>query len=151
LQENDNAFIDVDAYKIRFIPPEYRGLFILKTISDYKQDKVEFSSSMAVRVFFAYDKSKLPPIDTKWKKSNYEMALLKIESEDINKLKNGETVVSTDDVSLNIYYRDFLAGKIDFNLMIVNPMKILLFMSPGLKPPNFSCGGAEIQLSKDPW
>jgi len=78
------------------------------------------------------------------------MAVLKIENDDMKRLIDGDQVLSTEDVSLNLYYRDFLAGKISFNLMINNPMKILLFMSPGLKPPNFSCGGAEIQLSKDP-
>lgn len=53
LQENDVAFIDVDAYKIKYIPAEYRGNFVFKTISEYNYKYVSFYSDLPVRVFFA--------------------------------------------------------------------------------------------------
>lgn len=77
------------------------------------------------------------------------MAFLKVNSNDLPKLAQGKTVTAIDDISLVILYKDFPAGKIEFETTVNDPIKMIVFMSPGPKGPELSCGGAEIILSKD--
>jgi len=69
MQENDNAFMDDESFKVKYIPAEFRGLQALKTRAQYKVPKVKFIVSMAIRVYTAFDASVSPPIDTTWKQS----------------------------------------------------------------------------------
>mmetsp|Transcript_21074 Transcript_21074/g.46864 ORF Transcript_21074/g.46864 Transcript_21074/m.46864 type:complete len:145 (-) Transcript_21074:402-836(-) len=77
------------------------------------------------------------------------MAFLKVNSNDLPKLEMGQLVTATDDVSLLIMYKDFPEGEISFETAVGEPIKMIVFISPGPKGPELTCGGAEIELSKD--
>lgn len=77
------------------------------------------------------------------------MAFLKVNSNDLPKLEMGKLVTATDDVSLIIAYKDFAEGEISFETMVGDPIKMIIFIAPGPKGPELTCGGAEIELSKD--
>lgn len=89
------------------------------------------------------------PVDSTWKLSNYEMAFLKVNSTDEKKLKKGLLITATEDVSLNVMYKDFGAGQISFKTIVAKPLKMILFIAPGSKGPELTCGGSEIELTKD--
>jgi len=149
MQENDSAFMDDDSWKIKYIPAEFKGLISFKTRRDYINDVVKFKVDTPIRVYIAYEATNVSPVDSTWKVSNYEMAFLKINSNDTKKLESGSLVVATEDVSLNIAYKDFSGGEIKFNTFAPQPTKLILFISPGQKGPNLTCGGNEIELTKD--
>jgi len=50
MQENDNAFMDDESFKVKYIPAEFKGLQALKTRAQYKHDKVSFTVAMPLRV-----------------------------------------------------------------------------------------------------
>lgn len=77
------------------------------------------------------------------------MAFLKINSADIPKLESGKLVEATDDISLIIIYKDFQKGLIEFETNVAEPIKLIMFISPGPKGPQLTCGGAEIDLTND--
>jgi len=78
------------------------------------------------------------------------MAMLKINSNDLSKLEEGKLVIASDDINLTIMYRDFPEGKVSFKTVVgEDPLKIIVFVAPGNKGPDFTCGGAEIVLSKN--
>jgi len=77
------------------------------------------------------------------------MAFLKVNSTDMPKLELGQLVTATEDVSLLVFYKDFPEGTIEFETNVAEPIKIIFFLAPGAKGPDLTCGGAEIELSKD--
>lgn len=76
--------------------------------------------------------------------------MLKINSNDLSKLEEGKLVIAADDINLIIMYRDFPEGKISFKTEVgQDPLKMIVFVAPGNRGPEFTCGGAEIVLSKN--
>jgi len=78
------------------------------------------------------------------------MAILKINSNDFPNLEAGKLVVASEDINLAIVYKDFPAGKIEVPTSVgKDPIMLIMFVAPGPKGPDITCGGAELKLSKE--
>lgn len=78
------------------------------------------------------------------------MAILKLNSNNFDKLEMGKLVVASADINLAIVYKDFPAGTVSVKTMVGNdPLQMIMFVAPGPRGADFTCGGAELILSKD--
>lgn len=83
-----------------------QGAYVLKPKIKSSLKKIEFSIGTAARVYFAFQNDIETPVDSKFKKTEMECALLKIETLDEYRLMGGQQVIAKEDVGMKIFYQD---------------------------------------------
>lgn len=122
---------------------------MLKVRAEYNEKSIDFDVGIPISLYVAVDATVTPPLENKFKELEQEMALVKINSLDKNKLEKLQPVRGTEDISLKIYKADFQPGKVHALTNCTGPTKMVIWIAPMSPNPTMSCGGAEIEITRD--
>ena len=144
LEENSNAFINSDLYKISDIPDNFQGFPAMKFTQIFNKVEIVFSSSSPLEIFIALeqtDNNAILPNDFFYTEEG--LSVLKVSKVKLN--TNKKKIKAVDSTLFKIYSKKFKEGII--RIPISSPTSLILFYTiDPLAGVPYSCGGEEIKV-----